>query len=483
MTSSEGNDAAPTATSAEVAIPRRAWHALAVSCAGFSLISFNTTATNLAFGDIAKDFPDATQATVSWVASIFFIGMASLLLVSGRLADRVGRRRIYRVGLATFGLSALLSALAPSIWVLIFARFVAAAAGALVIPSSLAVALPEFPRQRHFTAIAMWSATGPLASAIAPGLSAVVLSVANWRVLFALSLPIAAVALGASWLVLSESKAERRSGSLDWLGVVAGTGAIGGLVFAVSQGTNLGWLSAPILSGLGAAVVLGPFFIQRCRTHPEPLLNLKAFLLPPVLVANIASFFLNIAGLAVWLIWPLFYKNVWHYSNLKTALGLMPGPVVSGFFITYGGRLSERIGHEVLVRWASLLPILSMLTPLLFLRQTPSYWMSGGPSIGLFGAGWSLTQPSLNSGVMSRVSADLFGEVNAAFNTVRNIAGALGIAVAVAIVGDIKRVDIMAAYHRVFWVFLVSVSLCWAVLFFVYPQVSRKASAQLSTSG
>ena len=81
------------------------------------------------------------------------------------------------------------------------------------------------------------------------------------------------------------------------------------------------------------------------------------------------------------------------------------------------------------------------------------------------------------------MSADLFGEVNAAFNTVRNIAGALGIALAVAILGDKNRPDFMAAYHRVFWVFLVSVTLCWAVLFFIYPKISRKASAELSTSG
>src|SRR5690606_33920979 len=216
---------------ARAAVDRRAWKALAVGGAGFSLISFNTTATNLAFGEIAEDFPGVSLSTVSWVASIFFIGLASLLLVSGRLADRVGRRRVFRLGLAVFAVGALLSALAPDVWTLIVARLVASAGGALVIPSSLAVVLPEFPRDRHFAAVSLWSATGPVASAIAPGLSALVLALSSWRVLFLVSAPIALGCLGAGWGLLGESRAERRGGPLDGVGVLLGTLGIAALVF------------------------------------------------------------------------------------------------------------------------------------------------------------------------------------------------------------------------------------------------------------
>lgn len=471
--------AAPT-----VPIPRRAWKALAVGCAGFSLMSFNTTATNLAFGDIADDFSGASQATVSWVASIFFIGLASLLLVSGRVADRVGRRRLYLAGLSTFAIGSLLSAVAPSVWVLIVARLTTSAGGALILPSSLAVVLPLFPKERHFTAIALWSATGPVASAVAPGVSAMVLAAASWRVLYALSIPIALLALVGGVRVLEESKATRSAGALDVVGVVVGTAAIASLVFAVSQGPNLGWASAPVVGGFVLTAILLPTFIWRCRVHPEPLLNLDAFLLKPVWIANLANFLMNLPGLGIWLVWPLYLGRVWGYSKLQTGLGLLPGPIVSGFITSYGGKLSEKYGHEVLVRWGSLLPIVSMAWPLLFLGDEPNYWMSVGPAIGLFGAGWSLTQPPLNSGVMTQVSADYYGEVNAAFNTVRNIAGALGIAVAVAILGDPDRPDRAAAYDRVFTTFLVLVSACAVILFFVYPKVSRTArSGAASATG
>jgi len=462
-----------------VPVPARAWKALAVGSAGFSLMSFNTTATNLAFGDIAADFDAASQATVSWVASIFFIGLASLLLVSGRLADRIGRRRMFRLGLVAFAAGAVLSAVAPNVWVLIAARLVAAAGGALVIPSSLAVVLPEFPRERHAIAVALWSASGPLASAVAPVVAALVLAVSTWRVLFLVSAPIALVALLGGWRVLRESRAEHQGGKLDTLGVIVGTVAIAALIFAVSQGSNLGWASPLVLAAVVAVVVLLPIFIRRCRRHPTPLLNLDVFLLKPVWVANLANFMLNIAGLATWLVWPLYMGRIWGYSKLATGLGLLPGPILSGMVTMYGGRLSVRYGPEVLVRWGSLIPIAAVTWPLWFLGEEPNYWVGAGPAIGLFGAGWALTQPPLNSAVLSQVSADLYGEVNAAFNTVRNIAGALGIAIAVAIIGDPDRADPVAAYDRVFWAFTGAVVACWLLLFFLYPRAEATAPRSL----
>ncbi len=462
-----------------VPIPARAWKALAVGAAGFSLMSFNTTATNLAFGDISKTFEASRQSTLSWVASVFFIGLASLLPVSGRLADRLGRRRVFRLGLAVFAIGSAGSALAPTAVALIAARFVTAAGGALVLPSSLAVILPEFPRERHVTAVTLWTATGPLASALAPAASALLLAVTSWRVLFALSVPISLAALVGGWRVLSESKSSKTAGRLDFAGVVIGTIAIGSMVFAASQGSTLGWTSPWVVAALLAMVVLFPLFVLRCRRHPQPLLNLDVFLIRPVLVANLANFLLNIAGMAVWLVWPLYFSRIWNFSAVQTGLALLPGPIVSGIVTTYGGRLSERYGHEVLVRWGSLLPIVAMAWPLLFLSETPNYWVSAAPAIGLFGFGWSLTQPPLNTGVLSRVSADFYGEVNASFNTVRNIAAALGVAIAVSVLGDKDRPDVLAAYDRVFWVFLSSVVACWLVLFFVY---SRHGAASDATN-
>ncbi len=453
-------------------IPRRAWRALAIGSLGFSLMSFNTTATNMAFSDISDDFSDASSGAMSWVASVFFIGMASLLLVSGRLADRIGRRLLFRAGLVAFAIGSSLSALAPNVYVLIFARLVTAAGGAMILPSSLAVVLPEFPKDRHFSAVAMWSATGPLASSMAPGLSALVLSVSDWRMLFALSTPIALITLVGSFGSLAESKATDRSGSLDVVGVILGTLAIATLVFGASFGGGEGWSSPLIIGSFLASAVLFPLVIQRCRTHPTPLLNLKVFTLPPVAVANVANLLLNFAGLATWLVWPLFLTRVWGYSKLQVGLSLLPSPLVSGIVTSLGGRMSERYGHERMVRWGSLIATVATVWPLFTLSETSNYAWVVGPALIGFGFGWSLTQPPLNSAVVNRVDADLYGEVNASFNTIRNIGGALGIAVAVSVLGSAAVPDSIASYKLTFGVFAACVAACTLVLWLIYPRVS-----------
>ncbi len=469
--------ASSSPTAASVTVSGRAWRALAVGSLGYSLMSFNTTATNLAFGDISEEFSQSSAGALSWVASIFFIGMASLLLVAGRVTDRIGRRRVFRAGLTTFALGSALSAIAPNVYVLILARLVTSAGGAMILPSSLAVVLPEFPKARHPSAIALWSATGPLASALAPGLSALLLSVASWRVLFLISAPIALAALGASFGSLAESQAENRSGSLDVLGVLIGTAAVASVVFGASFGSQEGWASPVIIGSFAAAVVLFPVLVLRCRRHPAPLLNLEVFTLPPVAVANVANMLLNFAGLATWLVWPLYFSRIWGLSKLETGMALLPGPILSGIVTASGGRLTERFGHERLVRWGAGISTVAVIWPLVFLRDERHYlWIA--PAMGLFGMGWSLTQPPLNAGVLQRVSSDLYGEVNASFNTVRNIAGALGIAVAVTMIGKGTPAHPAAHYNRVFAVFAVSVALCWAVLAFVYPRVSANTRAK-----
>jgi predicted MFS family arabinose efflux permease len=282
------------------------------------------------------------------------------------------------------------------------------------------------------------------------------------------------IALVTSFGSLAESQATSRDGSLDVVGVVVGTAAVASLVFGASFGSERGWASPAIVASFVAAAVLFPLVVVRCRRHPQPLLNLEVFTLPPVAVANVANFLLNFAGLATWLVWPLFLGRVWGYSNVQLGLALLPGPVVSGIVTSLGGRLAERFGHERIVRWGAMIATVAVIWPLVFLGERPNYLIIA-PALGLFGMGWSLTQPPLNAGVVNRVTADLYGEVNASFNTVRNIAGALGIAVAVTMIGKSNQPDPIGVYHRVFTVFAVSVALCWAVLALVYPRVSKPA--------
>lgn len=197
------------------------------------------------------------------------------------------------------------------------------------------------------------------------------------------------------------------------------------------------------------------------------------FLLRPVWTANLANYFLNLAAMGSWLAWPLFFDRVWGYSTLATGLALTPAPLLSGVVAAYGSQLSERFGADLMVRVGSLVPIAANLLAFALLREEANYWLVAAPAIALMGGGWALTQPPLNSAVMSQVGADLYGQANAAFNTVRNIAGAMGIAIAVAVIGDPGRADVLDAYRRAFVAFTLSAAACWVVLMFLYPRVAR----------
>ena len=437
-------------------VPGRAWRALAVSSAGAVLVSFNSTATNIAFDDLTRSFPDSGQSIVSWTSSGFFIGLAGFMLVGGRLADRTGRRRVFRLGMAGFVVSAVASALAPSIWVLIGARILQAVAGALVLPASLAMILPEFPKERHGTAVGVWAATSPVASAIAPSVAAAMLELASWRWLYFITAPIAALTLAAGWRLLRESRADVVPGRLDILGVTEGTAAITLLVFAVSQGPAWGWGHPVVVGSLVTSAVLLPLFIHQSRRHPAPLLNLSLFAERPVWTANLANFLIHVAGLSVWLMWPLYMSRVWGWDKFAIGVALTPGPIFSGITTTLAGRLSDNYGYKWSLRLGTVILVVGMGWQWYAIGPDASYLTSLFPTISAMGMGWALVSPQLNGALLKHVEPDFWGEANASFNTVRNVAAALGIAIAIGLVGEGSGVGAATAFEPL-WIFYTAV--------------------------
>ena len=466
-----GTDALATAPN----IPARAWKALAVSAAGAVLVSFNSTATNIAFDDLTLAFPNSGQSVVSWTSSGFFIGLAGFMLVGGRLADRNGRRLIFRLGMIGFVISALLSAIAPNIWLLIAARVLQAISGAFVLPASLAMILPEFPRERHGTAVGVWAATSPIASAIAPTVAATMLEFASWRWLYFISAPIAALTLLAGWRLLRESKADSAPGRLDVIGVTQGTVAITLMVFAVSQGPAWGWTHPMVVGSLAVASVLLPLFVMQSRRHPAPLLNLSLFAEKPVWTANLANFLVHVAGMSSWLMWPLYMSRVWGWDKFTIGIALTPGPVCSGIATSVAGRLSDRFGYTWMIRIGALILVAGMSWEWYAIEAEANYFTSLFPTIAAMGTGWAMVSPQLNGSLLQHVHKNYWGEANASFNTVRNVAAALGIAVAIALVGEATGIEAAAAFEPL-WIFYVAVMVLLALTVWMLIPTGRTVS-------
>lgn len=446
MTNASGT--AASALEISEPISARAWRALGVSAAGYVLFGFNSTATNLAFGDISDSFDGVSQTTVSWVASAYFIASAAFLPLGGRLADRVGRRRIFNIGLIGFCLSALLSAFAPTVWILIGARALQAASGALVIPASLAMILPEFPVSRRSTAVAAWSAAGPLAAAIAPTTAALLLGFTSWRWVYAVSAPVALITFVLAHRFVSESSGEDDDARLDLGGTLLAVAGIALLVVGISQGSTWGWTSAATVLILAEAIAMGVVFVIRSSNHAAPLLNLGLFRIPEVSIANLSNFFISVTSSPIWLLWPLWLGRIWGYEPWRIGLAITAGPIFAGTSTILSGRLVERIGHRWPMIVGTAISTSAVLWSYFMFDPDPNYWLRFFPTVAGFGVGWGMSQPTMNSWALAHVPPDYFGESNATFNTLRNIGAAVGTAGGLAILGSPDRPDALAAYDR-----------------------------------
>ena len=257
------------------AVPRRAWLALATVAVAYMLISINVTGTNIAFPSIEQTFSSTPRTTLAWALSGYSIVLASFMVMGGRLADQLGRRRIFNTGLAIFLVGSLLCAGSPVASLFIAGRVVQGFGGALLVPSSLALVLPDFPPSRRTSAVATWAATGSLGAAAAPSLSAVIVDLTSWRVVYLLSVPVVAAVALAGPRLLRDSGVTAERQAMDLIGIPMGTAAIGLLALGIIEGPRWGWASPQILAAFGGVAVLAPLFVVRSLRHPAPLLNLR----------------------------------------------------------------------------------------------------------------------------------------------------------------------------------------------------------------
>lgn len=445
-----------TGGSLEEPIPSRAWAGLAVAIAAMVLLPAATTGTNLAFPEIEADL-DTRRALLSWILSGYSIATAAFTLLGGQLADRLGSRKMFLTGMVGFVAGAGISTVAPNVGVLICGRVVQGIGAALFLPSSLAMVLPEFPRRRHPGIIGIWAAAIPVGSSLSPTLTSFVLEFFSWRWVFGIQmgagLGVLAVAL---WLGSGRPspRSERRP---DYLGVPVGTAMMALLALAIVQGPRWGWLSGGVLGSFAGALALLPVFVHRSRTQPDPLLDLRLFSEPIFRFANAVSFGVSMVGSSVWLLWPIHLTTVWGYSEFEVGLAITPTPVLAGLFSVITGRWAERIGYRGMLIAGGGLLVAANLWFVFFYGTEPDYVGQMLPGLALYGIAMGLTFAPLNGAALSKVAADRYGRANAAFNTGRALAGAIGVAALIAIVGDAAGVDDVDAFDRAFG-FLAAVS-------------------------
>jgi len=455
-------------------VSRRSRIALAVAATAMVLITFNATATNIAIPEIEDYFAGSSLTTISWIVSAFNVVQTTLMLVGGRLADRMGRRRVFLAGMLIFAVGSLLSGIAPTVALLIAARVVQAIGAALILPASLTAVLPEFPLSRHATVVSLWASMGVLGASAAPTVTAGLLQFGGWRIVFLASAPVAVLAWFAGRRVMRESLPERTPGPLDVVGAVMGTAALGLAAVAIVQGPRWGWSDPVVMTAWVGAAILFPMFVWRSRRHPEPLVHLELFNVRAFSVSACATSLLAAGAGATWLLYPLFLHEVWDYSTLAIGLAITPGPIVVVICNPLAGQLADRIGYRPVLVLGSWLPVAGTAWMALNLTAEPRYLFAFLPGTTLIGIGMGMVLGVSNSAALRDLPPDDLSAANATFNTMRYLGMAIGVAVAVAIIGDLERPDLVAAFDRAWLVFTVVMAASPIVLAIWYPRDGRR---------
>lgn len=393
----------------------------------------------VAYPAIADAFPDTSPALLSWVVTVYSIVLAALLIPSGRLADRYGRRRLFLIGLAVFGTGALASGLAPGPLWLIAARAGQAVGGALVLPASMGVILSEFPRDRRGTAIGVWGGVGGVATVAGPAIGSGLLAAGGWRWVLLVNVPLAAIAWVGGARVFSESR-DHTARLTDLVGSGLLAVAVASLALAITQGPERAWGDPVVVAAGLVAVLAGVALVVRSRRHPDPVLDLDLLADPLFRASNLVAFTFSAAFFAMFFGLVLFVTDAWDEPHASAGLYVIPAQLTAATVSFAGGRYADRLGHRlVMVPGALVFAAGSLLLAVgVGGRDTFLVWVS---ALVLMGAGIGAVFPSFQSGAVHSVTATKFGIAAATTQTNSRVAGTLGVAIAVAIVGGATTGD------------------------------------------
>lgn len=428
----------------DTVITRQAWLALGVSTLVTFLVVIDISAVNVAFPSIEDDL-ETDRVTLSWIISGYNIAVGALLLAAGRVADSIGRKKVFIPGVALFMVASAMCGIADSVGFLIFARIVQGIGGAVVAASSLAVMLPEFPAARRSTAIGLAGATGALGAVVGPALGSVLIEAFSWRAIFLINVPISLIVLTISPKFLNESKDPNATGKIDVLGVVIGTLAVGLMMFGIIQSEQWGLGDFRIWAFFILGLVLFPVLIKRSRTHPEPLLDMDLFAFRSFSSASAGVAFYGLAFTSGALVNSIVLQDFWQQDLTTVGLAFVPSPLLAAIVSPLTGSLADRIGHRWVLGVGCLACAVGYAALVLFIGEEPAVWSVFVPLSLISGVGIGLTVATWSSAGLADIPPAKFGVAGATANTVRQASYALGISITIALLATgIDEFDLSA---------------------------------------
>jgi EmrB/QacA subfamily drug resistance transporter len=406
--------------------PRGRW-VLAATVLGTGIAFLDSTVVGIALPSINRAFGGGVS-TLQWVVTGYSLTLAAFLLIGGSLGDRLGRRRMFSLGIVWFAVASALCGIAPNGGFLIGARFVQGIGGALLTPGSLAIIQASFRPEDRGRAIGAWSGLGGVATAAGPLIGGYLLAVASWRWVFYINVPIAIFVLYITARHVPESTDPTVRGRIDGAGATLGVVFLAGVSYALIQAPTQGWSNPLVITALVLVALSGPAFLVLENRLRDPMLPLDLFRSKQFSGANAVTFVVyGGLGGALFLV-PVELQLVAHYTPLDSGLALLPMTLVMLVFSARSGELSARIGPRLQM---SVGPIVAGvgLALLAMATHNGSYWTHVFPAVLVLSAGLAITVAPLTSTAMGAAPAEHSGIASAVNNTVARAAGLFAVAV------------------------------------------------------
>jgi EmrB/QacA subfamily drug resistance transporter len=407
---------------------------------GSGIVSLDVSVVTVALPRIGQQLPRSLVGVFegqSYVYNGYSLTLSALLILAGAMNDYYGRRRMFAIGLAAFGAASMLSGLAPTLELLIFFRMLQGAAGAFLVPGSLALITATFAGEEQGRAFGVWAAASAAISTVGPFIGGLIVDTVSWRVIFLINIPLVALALWVLWRWVPESRDENAQGTFDVLGAVLAALAVGGLAFGAIYGQQRDWRDPLAFVALGVGCVAAILFVVDILRSPHPLVPPELFRSRNFTVINLSTFVIYGALAVTFYYMTLFLQGTLGYSAEAVGLAFIPGVLFMILFSSRFGALASRYGP----RWFLAVGPAIMAVGVLMLTRVPagspawmlrldvpatllppgSYVLDILPGLLIFGIGIMVMVAPLTAALMASIPVRNAGVASAINNAISEV--------------------------------------------------------------
>jgi EmrB/QacA subfamily drug resistance transporter len=453
----------------------RRWGILAIVGAAFFMTILDVAIVNVALPSIETDLK-VTEVTVQWVLIAYAITFGGFLLLGGRMADLLGRKRIFIVGLVLFTLASLVCGLANNIGVLIGARAIQGIGAAIISPAALSIVTTTFEEgAERNKALGIWGALGGSGAAAGVLIGGILVKYLGWEWIFYVNVPVGALVLGLTLPFVPESRADLGHRRFDAAGAVTATGGLALLVYAISKAPDVGWITArTILLLIVSLLILAAFLFIEMRST-APLMPFRIFRIRSVFAANVVGFLLGAVIFANFLVLTLYVQQVLGWSALKTGVTFLATAGTTVIWAGVAQALTTRFGPRPVI----VIGMVVMAASMGYYTQIPvngHFWPDLLPAYVAFALGLAFGFVPVTIAALAQVAPEDAGLASGLINTNQQIGGAIGIALASTIfvssakdllkTGHTQAQAFTSGYQDAFWA-LIGLAMLGAFLAFV----------------